>query len=198
VLDEPTLDADVGFDRLRAELTEGDPAARRAAARQLRTLSNVAVPLLCARLPAEPDASVRASILTSLTVVKSRDVVAGLIPLLRSEDTSLRNAVVEALQEMPAELAPYAERLLQDDDTDARILAVNVIGGLAHPDAPKWLAKVIVQDPHVNVCAAAIDALAEIGDPSVAEWLTVAEQRFSDVAFIHFAVQAALRRVRGY
>ena len=191
-----TLNVDADLKQLVARLIDADPAQRRAAAREMRG-DRAAVPALCARLAVEPDASVRASILTSLTVLKSPEVVERLIPLLHSEDTSLRNAVVEALQEMPAEVAPFVDQLLQDADSDARIFAVNAIGGLPHPDAPKWLARVIAEDSHVNVCAAAIDALAEIGDPSAVEWLRGAEQRFPDVAFIHFAVQAAIRRVRG-
>lgn len=201
MLDELTTDSAGGkaansIDHLGAMLADGDPSKRRAAAREARSHPE-AVPVLCARLSVEPAPSVRASILNSLAMLKSPDVVAGLIPLLRSEDTSLRNAVVEVLQEMPDEIGPFVDRMLHDEDSDARILAVNAIGGLPHADAPKWLALVIVQDPHVNVCAAAIDALAEIGDASVADWLAVAELRFPDVPYIHFAVQAALRRVRG-
>jgi len=62
---------------------------------------------------------------------------------------------------------------------------------------PEWLRQVVVTDPHVNVCAAALDALAEVGEPSAIPTLEVLAERFPDVAFIKFAVDAAIRRIRG-
>ena len=109
--------------------------------------------------------SVRSIILTGLIVNKSPAVVAGLLPLLGSEDANLRNGAIEALQQMPDEVAPHVEAMLADPDSDVRILAVNVLSALPHPMVPEWLRRVVTTDPHVNVCAAALDALAEVGEP---------------------------------
>jgi hypothetical protein len=51
--------------------------------------------------------------------------------------------------------------------------------------------------PHVNVCAEALDALAEVGEPDAIPALETLADRFPDVAFIKFAVDAAIRRIRG-
>ena len=51
--------------------------------------------------------------------------------------------------------------------------------------------------PPVNVCAEALDALAEVGEPDVIPALETFADRFPDVAFIQFAVDAAVRRIRG-
>ena len=119
------------------------------------------------------------------------------MPLLGSEDANLRNGAIEALQQMPDEVAPHVEAMLADPDSDVRIFAVDVLSALPHPMVPEWLRRVVTLDPHVNVCAAALDALAEAGQPEVIPALEELADRFSDVAFIQFAVDAAIRRIRG-
>jgi HEAT repeat protein len=98
---------------------------------------------------------------------------------------------------MPDEVAPHVESMLADPDSDVRIFAVNVLAGLRHPMVPEWLHRVVARDRHVNVCAAALDALAEVGEPDAVPALEALAARFSDVTFIKFAVDAAVRRIRG-
>jgi hypothetical protein len=179
-----------------AGLASASPATRRRAARALAELPDTA-PVLFARLADEPNLSVRSIILTGLIAHKSPFVVAGLLPLLRSEDANLRNGAIEALQHMPDEVAPHVEAMLADPDSDVRIFAVDVLAALPHPMVPEWLQRVVTRDPHVNVCAAALDALAEAGEPAAIPALEALAERFGDVAFIKFAVDAAIRRIRG-
>jgi HEAT repeat protein len=87
--------------------------------------------------------------------------------------------------------------MLADPDSDLRIFAINVLAALPHPDVPVWLRHVVASDPHVNVCAAALDALAEVGEPDAIPDLRALAERFSDVEFIRFAVDATIRRIRG-
>ena len=169
---------------------------RRQAARALSAMPD-AVAVVCAHLADEPNLSVRSIILTGLIVNKSPAVVDGLLPLLRSEDANLRNGAIEALQQMPDEVAPRVESMLADADSDVRIFAINVLAALPHPMVPTWLRHVVTTDPHVNVCAEALDALAEVGEPSAIPALEALVDRFPDVAFIQFAVDAAVRRIRG-
>jgi HEAT repeat protein len=156
-----------------------------------------AVAAICVHLANERSLSVRSIILTGLIVHKSPGVVRGLLPLLGSEDANLRNGAIEALQQMPDDVAPHVEAMLGDPDSDVRIFAVDVLSALAHPMVPEWLRRVVTLDPHVNVCAAALDALAEAGQPEVIPALEELANRFADVAFIRFAVDAAIRRIRG-
>jgi HEAT repeat protein len=93
-------------------------------------------------------------------------------------------------------VAPQVEAMLGDPDSDVRIFAVNVLAALPHPMVPAWLRRVVTVDPHVNVCAAALDALAEVGEPEDIPALEALAERFADVAFIKFAVDAAVRRIR--
>ncbi len=179
---------------LLADLYAEEPSQRRQAARGLAAHPQAA-PDLCARLGAEPAASVRSVILTSLIAMPSDTVVRSLLPYLRSKDAALRNAVIEALQRMPGALGPHIRSLLEDEDSDVRIFAVNVLAALAHAQAPRWLEVVLRCDPHVNVCAAAVDGLAEMGDRESLPALTALPARFPDEPFIAFAVQAALARI---
>jgi HEAT repeat protein len=179
-----------------ADLTSGDTSMRRRAAQALAGMPD-AVTMICAHLANEQSLSVRSIILTGLIVHKSPAVVRGLLPLLGSEDPNLRNGAIEALQQMPDEVAPHVEAMLADPNSDVRIFAVDVLSALPHPMVPEWLRRVVTTDRHVNVCAAALDALAEAGQPEVIPALEDLADRFADVAFIQFAVDAAVRRIRG-
>jgi HEAT repeat protein len=178
-----------------ADLASPNASERRQAARALSAMPN-AVAVVCAHLADEPNLSVRSIILTGLIVNKSPAVVDGLLPLLRSEDANLRNGAIEALQQMPDEVAPRVEAMLADADSDV-IFAIDVLAALPHPMVPAWLRHVVTTDPHVNVCAEALDALAEVGEPSAIPALEALVDRFPNVAFIQFAVDAAVRRIRG-
>jgi HEAT repeat protein len=179
-----------------ADLASDDTSTRRRAARVLTGMLD-AVTMICAHLANEQSLSVRSIILTGLIVHKSPAVVRDLLPLLGSEDANLRNGAIEALQQMPDEVAPHVEAMLGDPNSDVRIFAVDVLSALPHPMVPEWLRRVVTLDPHVNVCAAALDALAEAGQPAVIPALEQLADRFADVAFIQFAVDAAIRRIRG-
>ncbi|WP_438404763.1 HEAT repeat domain-containing protein, partial [Aeromonas hydrophila] len=82
-------------------------------------------------------------------------------------------------------------------DADVRIFAINVLESLQHPNVEQWLLDVISQDPHVNVCATALDLLAEVGTVAAVAPLQALQQRFSDEPFMHFAIDVALTRIKG-
>jgi HEAT repeat protein len=189
-------DVPPGQEQWAIGLMSDDASLRRRAARALAELPS-AVPLLCAHLADEQNLSVRSIILTGLIINKSPAVVAGLLPLLGGEDANLRNGAIEALQQMPGEVAPHVEAMLAAADSDVRIFAINVLAALPHPMVPQWLSRVVRLDPHVNVCAEALDALAEVGEPDAIPALEALADRFADIAFIRFAVDAAVRRIRG-
>ncbi|KNY24204.1 HEAT repeat domain-containing protein [Methylobacterium sp. ARG-1] len=193
---EPEAPPHADLAGLKAALAAPGASERRRAARELGAFPE-AGPLLCAHLAREPAASVRAVILTTLIRLKSPAVVEGLLPLLRSEDSALRNAAIEALQEMPMEVEPHVADLLADPDSDVRILAVNMLSLLPHPKAPDWLAEVVAREAHINVCAAAVDGLAEIGNERAIAPLQALAARFPEVPFIRFAAGAAIRRIGG-
>lgn len=181
---------------LLADLAADHPSMRRAAVRGLADHPEAAMEL-CDRLEVETSPSVRAVLFTTLIQLQSPTVAARLADFLRSDDVPLRNAAIEALQEMPDAVAPHLEQLLADDDSDVRIFAVNVLASLRHVRASEWLIDVMRGDPHVNVCAAAVDGLTEAGGPEALPDLEDLRLRFAGNAFMEFAIDAAMRRIRG-
>jgi len=183
------------FAGLVAELSDPDPTARRWAARDLAAYPEASAALV-ARLPHEPDASVRDAIILTLTEIGDATAVSGLIGCLRSDDAALRNAAIDALKQLPDAVATEIERLLADPDPDVRIFAVNVLESLRHPDVEKWLIAVITRDPHVNVCAIAVDLLSEVGSAAALAPLAALKERFPAEPFIAFAADLAIKRIQ--
>jgi HEAT repeat protein len=175
-------------------LSDNNATARRWAARDLVDCPESAAALVD-RLKIETEPSVREVILTTLTRLGDPAAMAGLVDCLRSEDASLRNEVVEAMKQLPDEVAPIMLGLLADSDPDVRIFAVNVLESLRHPDVEAWLLEVIENDPHVNVCATAVDLLGEVGTTAALEPLVQLKTRFTDDPYIQFAADLALKRI---
>ncbi|WP_200295485.1 HEAT repeat domain-containing protein [Rhodospirillum rubrum] len=181
---------------LLSDLAAPAPGARRAAARDLADHPEAAL-ALCERLEVETAPSVRAMIFTALIKLQTPVVASRIARFLRSDDAQLRNAAIEALQEMPDAIAPHLQELLTDDDSDIRIFAVTILGALRLTCAPDWLVEVIRRESHINVCSAAVDALAEIGGPEAIEDLEALLDRFPGDSFMKFAIETTIRRIRG-
>jgi HEAT repeat protein len=181
---------------LRESLRNDDPFRRRWAARDLIAYPT-AIDALLSQLRVESDREVRAAIFTTLSQFDNLSAAKGLISFLHSEDVALRNNAIDALKLMPSALAPLMDDLLQDPSTDVRILAVNVLESLRHPQVEQWLIRVVTQDPHVNVCATAVDLLSEVGTQAAVQPLLTLKSRFSAEPFMHFAIDVALKRIQG-
>lgn len=179
---------------LCAQLRDGDAEQRRWAARDL-TGHAEAVGVMGERLLAEKDARVREALLVALTATPGESTVAALLPLLRTEDAQLRNGAIEALGAMPMAVAPRVAALLRDGDPDVRIFTVNMLGDLRHDHVTHWLLQVLKHDSEVNVVAAAIEVLAEVGSPEHATALHQAAARFPQDPFIAFAATVAAERI---
>jgi len=176
------------------QLSDPNPSARRWAAKDLVGCPGVSGGLV-EQLRREQNASVREVILTTLTQRADEEAVAGLVECLRSEDASLRNEAIEAMKLLPDEVAPIMGRLLTDADPDVRIFAVNILESLRHELVEEWLREVIEHDPHVNVCATAVDLLGEVGTPYSQDALENLKSRFPDEPYIRFAADIALKRI---
>jgi HEAT repeat protein len=179
---------------LLAQLRGGDAEQRRWAARDLAAHPQAAA-TLGEQLLREPLPEVREAIFTTLAGLSSDASAAALLPLLRSEDAQLRNGAIEALAGMPQAVGPRIAGLLRDADPDVRIFTVNLLGELHHPQVTAWLLQVLAQESQVNVVAAAVEVLAEVGSPEHAPALRAARQRFADDDFIGFAIDMALERI---
>ncbi len=175
-------------------LRDPNPARRRQAVRRLASIPG-GLSCLADRLEAEPDVSVLEVMLRELVCAATPEARAALIRGLRSDNATLRNATLDALKQRPDQAALLIEQLLRDPDPDVRILTLNLLGALALPQTETWLIQVLRQDPHVNVCATAVDLLCEVGTEAARPVLEAVARRFADEPYLQFAVKQALQRI---
>jgi HEAT repeat protein len=179
---------------LAETLQRGDRDARRHAARAF-----VGVPdgtkTLGEALKTEVDPRVREAIFTSLVRLGTRESVDAVVPHLRTNDANLRTGALDALRTMIAVARPVLPRLLTDPDPDIRLLACDLLRELPSAEATVLLCGVLSRDPEVNVCAAAVDVLADIGEAAALPFLDACAARFGDAIFLTFAVRAARERI---
>ena len=182
------------FEGLTNQLSSKNPTERRWAARDLAEYKE-ASSYLIEQLMKEKDITVREIIISSLLSIGDEIAISGLIDCLKSDDAHLRNSAIEALQQIPEQVAPYIENLLHDKEPDVRIFTINILESLRHPKVVKWLIDVIENDENVNVCATALDLLAELGTEESIQAIKKVKERFKNEPYIQFASDIALRRI---
>jgi hypothetical protein len=97
---------------------------------------------------------------------------------------------------MPLAAAGTAQGLLRNPDPDVRIMAIEVLRVCTDARVSHWLADILARDEDQNVCAAALDVLAETGTADVLDAVTALPARFPASAFLRFACAAAATRLR--
>lgn len=190
----PVEKADGGAAAHIAALSSADAEARWRAARALGGVAS-AVPILAAALKAEPVPRVREAIMTALMRVGDEASVAALLPCLRAQDAGVRAAAIEALQTLPEAISPFMAALLGDADADVRILATELARNMPAKEATGVLSRLLENERHPNVCAAAIEVLAEVGTRDALPALKACGERFSNTPFLSFAVSATIARI---
>ncbi|CAN5746415.1 hypothetical protein BH11PSE3_BH11PSE3_43080 [soil metagenome] len=177
-----------------ASLTGGTPDERWAAAR-LAAGKPDGVVVLAAALSHEQDPRVREAIFTGLSRIATPHSAAAVLPYLRSDDANLRTAAIDALQSMPAAAAPHLPCLLSDPDADVRLLSCELVRGLPDSEANHLLCELLEVEVEKNVCAAAIEVLAEIGRPEALPSLARCASRFDGDSFMVFSIKVATDRI---
>ncbi|MBF7073187.1 HEAT repeat domain-containing protein [Glaciecola sp. MH2013] len=183
------------FNGLKNSLHEGDEDQRRWAARDLASFDEAVGPLV-KQLTEEKSHVVRDAIYLSLQKIGNQDVVCQLIPFLSEEDAELRNSTIEVLQMIPEQIETHIISLLNHQDSDVRIFAIDILQVLAHAKTPEWLLSVLKDETHVNVVAAAVDRLAEVGTASMVRDIEEVKTKFSDEEYLMFACNTAIRRIK--
>ena len=174
----------------------GDSAAevRFAAARDLAQAPG-GVEALGAALGREVDERVREAILTSLTRAGAAEAVRALSPHLRSDDAALRRGTLDALRAMGRATRPFLAELLNDADPDVRLLACEIVRELPSVEATPLLCELLEREHEVNVCASAIEVIAEVGSAAALPALACCASRFGDSPFLTFAIGVARKRL---
>jgi HEAT repeat protein len=150
---------------------------------------------LAQALQTEQDTRVREAMLTSLARIGTSLAVSALISILRSDQAAYRVGALDVLRSVAALPAVLAE-LLRDADPDVRILSCELARALPAELANRLLCELIDQESSVNVCAAAIDVLAEVGTAAALASLATCAERFRSTPFLHFAIETVSARIR--
>jgi HEAT repeat protein len=182
---------------VRASLTDGDQDQRWMAARALGDRPDDADALGDA-LARETDGRVREAILNSLVRIGGARGVGAVLPWLRSDDAGLRTGALDALKAMAGAAtaaAPQLADLLHDPDPDVRLLACEVVRELPTAQASALLCALLEDEPEVNVCGAAVEALADVAGPEARPVLARCAARFAHEPFLLFAIGAASSRI---
>ena len=167
---------------------------RWAAARAAAEVPGAAA-VLAAALPAEADPRVREAMLTSLVRIGTTDSVGRILPLLRSDDAALRTGALDALRSSPGTLGEFLPQLLTDSDVDVRILSCELARSLPSDEATRILCSLLLREGEINVCAAAVEVLAEVGNQEALPILAQCGARFAHAPFIGFAIKVATNRI---
>jgi HEAT repeat protein len=180
----------------QAALESSDAESRWMAARALAGHAD-SVPALAAALGRETTPRVREAIMTALIGIGNTASVSAILPYLRSQDAGVRAAAIEALQALPAAIAPFIALLFNDGDSDVRLLATELVRNMKASEATRLLCDLIEREQHPNVCASAIDVLTEVGTPEALPALEKCAVRFAATPFLPFAISVAIARISG-
>jgi hypothetical protein len=180
---------------IRTTLANGNDDERWSAARAAADVPGVET-VLGEALTREASPRVREALFTSLARIATAQSVETALPFLRSDDARVRTEASGALMAMKDVTAPYMAALLHDDDADVRILACEVVRNLPNDTASRLFCDLLDSEPEQNVCAAAIDALAEIGGPDALPVLARCAERFRHTPFLSFSIKIATDRIR--
>ena len=176
-------------------LQTGTPEERWTAARALGAEPQAAA-ALGELLQLQSDSRLREVIFTSLAKLNSPASFDAALWHLRGDDAQLRTGALDAMQLMPKMIHQRLPDLLRDHDPDVRILACELARHMAAADAANLLAEILVTDPEKNVCAAAIDVLADIGGEAELPAMEACGRRFAEEFFLHFSIKAASGNIR--
>ena len=190
----PTAPTEADLQQVTAALRGGTAQERWDAARSLGA-QPAAAGMLGEALASEKDWRVREAIFTSLARLATVEAAEAVVPYLRSDDAGMRTGALDALRDMILAVRPFLPALLGDPDPDIRLLCCDLVRELPAADATDLLCAVLERDTEPNVCAAAVEVLAEIGLPAALPALEQCGARFSDQTFLTFAVKTAADRI---
>jgi HEAT repeat protein len=175
-------------------LVSGTDEQRWSAARAAADIPD-SVAALGNALAREPNPTVREALFTALARIATPRSVETVLPFLRSDDALVRTGASDALVAMKDVALPYVAKLLRDPDADIRILACGLVRNMPDGPAVDLYCDLLDSEREANVCAAAVEALAEIGAPRALAALSRCAQRFHATPFLVFSIKVAVDRI---
>jgi hypothetical protein len=141
---------------------------------------------------------VREALFTSLARMNSPAAAVHILPFLRSDDANLRTGALDVLRTMSLDSQSLLPSLLADADVDVRVLSFELVRALPDETATSLLCELLRREPEPNVCAAALDVLAEVGNAEALPILAACALKFHDTPFLAFAIRVTADRIRAH
>ncbi|MCC9600698.1 HEAT repeat domain-containing protein [Stieleria sp. JC731] len=146
---------------LLGDLESEDEATCRRAIEDLGEARSVAAITPLVALIESPSSAMRELIVDALVSIGGVKTINAVIPLLNSEEPSIRNAACEILYRIGDESIDPLEQLLKHESKDVRKFAIDILSMIGNPNSEEALINAL-DDDDSNVAAAAAEALGEI------------------------------------
>jgi hypothetical protein len=117
--------------------------------------------------------------------------------MLKSDNAYMRNAAIKFLQDYGIESKPFLEKLMNDEDKDIRIFAINILGDVKYTDSIDMLRYFILKEKDINALMTAIDYLGEIGEESDIAVLKSLKEQYKDIDYVVFGINLTIDRIKG-
>lgn len=128
---------------------------------------------------------------------KSENEFDRMTKMLQSQNVYLRNMVIKYLQEYGSDAKKFVKKLMDDNDKDIRIFAINILGDVNYEESVDMLRYFIAMESDINAMMTAVDYLGEIGSEKDIELLESVKKEHDANPYVVFGVDTAIERIRG-
>ena len=153
-----------------------------------------AIPDLC-KLVASTNIGIQEAAEYALRKLRGQDVIENMLPLLGSEEVSVRNVAMDILREIGVDSIESMRPYLKGEDPDLRIFVSDILGHCKSHKSVDLLGEALLKDPEVNVRYQAAVSLGTLAYP---ESVRALSQAMHDEEWVQFAVVEALAKIRDY
>lgn len=125
------------------------------------------------------------------------ELIEPIMELLKVENAYVRNLGISILRDYGTAIKYYIVKFLIGDDRDLRIFAINVLGDVNFPESRDMLVELLESEEDINVAMTAVDYMGEIGELEDVQLLESLKDRFKDDVYAKFAVDGAIKMIKG-
>lgn len=151
-----------------------------------------AIPLL-SKLICSTNIGIQEAAEYALRKIRGQQVIENLLPILQSEEVSVRNVAMDVLREIGVDSIESMRPYLKGEDPDIRIFITDILGHCKSHKSADLLAEALLRDPEVNVRYQAAVSLGTLAFP---ESVNPLSRAMHDEEWVQFAVVEALAKIK--
>ncbi|MBQ9537464.1 MAG: HEAT repeat domain-containing protein [Desulfovibrionaceae bacterium] len=151
-----------------------------------------AIPDLCKHISSS-NIGVQEAAEYALRKIRGPEVIENMLPLLQSEEPSVRNVAMDILREIGVDSIESMRPYLKGEDPDLRIFVSDILGHCHSHKSLDLLCEALLKDPEVNV---RYQAAVSLGNLAYPESVKALSQAMHDEEWVQFAVVEALAKIK--